>query len=93
MNTLVYIGEQYPAEMPGFVKQFQDRVTGKQFDWVELSELMCQGPVVIRPATEDEMQAAYSGTCLIAACVTYLRQYVDNDYVVPGNRVEAGAEA
>jgi hypothetical protein len=93
---LVYIGEQYPAELPGFVKQFQEKETGKQFDWVELSEMMCQGPVTERPATEEEMRSAYSGACLISACLTFLQQFTDNEYAVPGDvgaAAEAGVEA
>ena len=76
---LVYIGEQHAMNLPGLIKPFQDRVTGKQFDWVDVSDMALKGGVYLRPATPDEMAALEKHFGLITASLTYLSQFMDGE--------------
>ena len=77
--NLVYIGEQHAVHLPGMIKPFQDRATGKQFDWVDISVMASAGEVHIRPATPEEMEAVEKHFGLINASLAYLSQFMDGE--------------
>jgi hypothetical protein len=86
---LVYVGEAYPQLAPGFVRPFQERATGKQFDWSDLPELMAsQNELSFRKPTELELAALDQNTSLIGACLAFLLQFSDNAYACPANPQE-----
>ena len=72
---LTYIGEQYTAHLPEWIKPLQDRATGKQYDWLDVSDMALAGEVHIRPATANEIAAADQHFSLITASLAYLSQF------------------
>lgn len=73
---LVYIGEEHAMHFPTLIKPFQDRCTGKQYSWIDVSAMASLGEVHIRPATPDEMAAAAQHFGLISASLAYLSQFM-----------------
>lgn len=78
MRTLVYIGEQFPAEVPAFVKPFQEKETTKQYSWEQVVELMMTEGVTVRPIGEEENEALHQNVNLIKACCAFLEQYAEH---------------
>ena len=76
---LIYIGEEYVAQLPDYVKPFQEAVTGKQYGWMDLSEIACHSEVHIAPASPEQMQAVSENVSLIKASVSFLSQFVNSE--------------
>jgi hypothetical protein len=78
---LTYIGEDYPQLAPGYVRPFQEKATGKQYDWADLPGLIeSQDDLRFRKPTELELAALDQNTTLIGACLAFLLQFADNEY-------------
>lgn len=72
---LVYIGEEYVSELPDYVKPFQEASTGKQYGWMDLSEIACHSELRITPASPEQMRAAWENVSLIKASLSFLSQF------------------
>ena len=77
MRTLVYIGEQLPAEVPAFVKPFQEKETEKQYSWEQVAHLMLTEGVLIRPIEAEEIESLHQNVNLIKACCAFLEKYAE----------------
>ena len=77
--NLVYIGDEIPLQLPGLIKPFQHRESGKQYGWPEIADFVAVSEVNIRPANAEEMAAAEKHFELIGASLTYLSQFMDGE--------------
>ena len=76
---LVYIGDEIPMHLPDLIRPFQHRETGKQYGWPDVADLVAVGPLNIRPATAEEMEAAMKHVDLIGASCAYLQQFTGGE--------------
>ena len=72
---LVYIGEEYVAQLPDYVKPFQEAVTGRQYGWMDMSEIACHTELHITPASPEQMRAVWENVSLIKASLSFLGQF------------------